>query len=104
MENDVGFFSDLFSRKAIGAQGADFALQFGKRLTKERVEDEKRVAAEFDILVGKVLGYQRKSELGVLGTSHLVNSVQWSLIDQGFPTDFSKHIGSQLALRLAAGQ
>lgn len=98
----MGFVSDLFSRNAIGTQGKDLARQFAKRLTKDRVNDSKRVAAEFDILVGHALGYERKTGLGVFGKSHLVNSFQWALIDEGYAEEFAKEIGNQLAMKLAA--
>jgi len=104
LEITVGFLSDLFSRNAIGTQGKELAQQFSKRLTKERLGDAKRVAAEFDILSGNALSYQRKVNLGVLGKSHLVNSLQWTLIDDGYPEDFAKEIGGQLAMKLAASE
>jgi len=98
----VGFLSDLFSRKAIAAQGTDLARQFAKRLPKDKLGDEKRVSAEFDILLGNALGYQRKANLGFFGKSQLVNSLQWALVEAGFAEDFARGIGSELASRLAS--
>jgi len=98
----VGLIADLFSRGAIARQGQDLARQFAKRLPKERVGDAKRVAIELEVLVGNALGYQRKADLGVFGKSHLVNSLQWALIEDGYPKEFSQDIGSQLARKLAA--
>lgn len=98
----MGFFSDLLSRKDIGKQGTLLAQQFSKRLTKERAGDAKRVAAEYDVLVGDALGYQRRAALGFLGKSQLVNALQWSLVAEGFTEEFAKDIGSQLAITLAA--
>lgn len=100
----MGFVSDLFSRSTISAQGKELATQFSKRLTKERTGDAKRVAAEYDILVGNALGYQRKASLGVLGKSQLINSFQWALIDEGYTESFAREIGGQLAMRLAASE
>ncbi len=98
----MGFLSDLLSRGSIGTQGKDLAERFAKRLPKERTTDSKRVEAEFEILAGSALDLRRKSNLGVLGTSHLANSVQWALVDAGYTEEFARQIGSQLAVRLAA--
>jgi hypothetical protein len=98
----VGFLSDLVSRKKISEQGQTLARQFAKRLTKERAGDEKRVKAEYEILVGDAVGYQRRAQLGVLGKSALVNSFQWALVAEGFSEDFAKELGGQLAVTLAA--
>ncbi len=98
----MGFLSDLTARSAIAAQGKDLARQFAKRLPRERIEDEKRVAAEFEILVGNALGYQRRANLGFYGKSSLVNNLQWALIEGGYPQEFAKRIGSELAMKLAA--
>jgi hypothetical protein len=100
----VGVFSDIISRKAIGAHGQDLARQFASRLTKERLGDAKRVEAEFQIMSGNALGYHRKANLGIFGTSHLVNSFQWALIEDGYPSEFARDIGNQLAVKLAAGE
>jgi hypothetical protein len=80
------------------------ARQFGQRLTKDRIGDAKRVATEFDVLAGNALGYQRRLGLGVLGTSSLVNTFQWALIEDGYPMEFAQEIGKQLAVKLAADQ
>lgn len=98
----MGFLSDLSSRAATAAQGKELARQFAKRLPKERVTDEKRVTAEFEILVGNALGYQRRANLGFYGKSSLINNLQWALIEDGFPRAFAKQIGSELAVKLAA--
>jgi hypothetical protein len=98
----VGFFKDVFSRSDISSQGKDLARQFSKRLPKERVGDVKRVDVEFDILLGNALGFQRKKGLGVFGKSHLVNSLQWSLVEEGYAKDFAMEIGNRLATRLAS--
>ncbi len=98
----MGLFSDLFSRKKIGEEGRALALQFAKRLPKDRVGDAKRVASEYEILVGDALGYQRRANLGVLGKSELVNSFQWALIAEGYTEEFAKELGGQLAVTLAA--
>jgi len=98
----VGFISDLVSRNAIGKQGRLLAKQFALRLTKGREGDSKRVAAEYEILVGDALGYQRRAELGVVGKSHLTNSIQWALVEEGFSEEFSRDIGGRLAITLAA--
>lgn len=97
----MGFLSDVLSRGAIAAQGAELARSLARRLPVERVGEEKKVAVEFDILVGTALGYQRKANLGVLGKSHLVNSFQWTLIQDGYPEAFSQDLGSKLAVLLA---
>ena len=98
----MGFISDVLSRSKIESEGKELARQFAKRLTKERAGEEKRVSAEFEILLAHALGYRRKSGLGVLGTSHLANSFQWGLIEEGWDADFAKEIGSRLAVKLAA--
>jgi len=38
----------------------------------------------------------------VFGKSHLVNTLQWTLVEEGFDKDFAQNIGSQLARKLAA--
>lgn len=100
----MGFIKDVLRRSAILKQGQDLAAQFAKRMPKDRVTDAKRVDTEFDILLGNALGYQRKASLGVFGKSHLINSLQWALIEQGFEKDFAMTIGNRLATRLAAAQ
>ena len=98
----MGLISDLRSRKETIEQGKLLARQFGQRLTKERIADAKRVATEFDVLAGNALGFQRRVNLGVLGTSSLVNTFQWALVDEGYPKEFAQEIGNQLAVKLAA--
>ena len=100
----MGLISDLLSRGAIAKQGKLLAKQFALRLTKEREGDAKRVSAEYEILVGDAIGYQRKANLGVVGKSHLTNSIQWALVDEGFSEKFAKEIGGQLAITLAASE
>ena len=90
------------SRKAIGEKGRELADQFAKRLTLERVGNAERVKAEFEILSGKALDYRRKAGLGVFGTSQLVNNFQWRLVELGYAEEFSRQIGNQLAINLAA--
>lgn len=98
----MGFLTDLVSRRKISEQGETLARQFAKRLTKDRAGDEKRVLAEYEILVGDAIGYQRRARLGVLGKSSLVNSFQWTLVAEGFDQEFAREIGGQLAVTLAA--
>jgi len=89
------------SRAKIQAEGKEMARQFAQRVNKERIRDAKHVAAEFSILAGHAVGFRRKSSLGVLGTSQLVNSFQWGLIEAGWSSEFAKDIGNQLAVKLA---
>lgn len=98
----MGIFSDLVSRKRIAAQGKELAAKFMQRLPQERVSDAKRVAVEFEILAGTALEYRRKDALGLLGTSQLVNSFQWAMIESGYEEAFAREIGNQLAVKLAA--
>ena len=98
----MGLISDLQSRKETIEQGKLLAREFGQRLTTERIADTKRVAAEFEVLAGNALGFQRRVKLGVLGTSSLVNTFQWALVEEGYPKDFAHEIGNQLAVKLAA--
>jgi hypothetical protein len=100
----LGLISDLLSRKKTIEQGRLLASQFAKRVAVDKVSDEKRVAAEFDILKANAVGYQRRENLGVYGKSQLVNSLQWSLIAGGYPEGFAKEIGGQLAVTLAASR
>lgn len=100
----MGFIADLLSRKQTLEQGRALASQFAKRLPVEKVSDEKRVSAEYDILKANAVGYQRRANLGVVGKSQLVNSIQWALIASGYPEEFSKEIGGQLAVTLAASR
>jgi hypothetical protein len=90
------------SRSQIGAQGTDLGRRFAKRLPKDQIENAKRVTAEYEMLVADAVGYQRRAQLGFLGKSHLVNSLQWSLIAEGYSADFAKEIGGQLAVTLAS--
>ena len=98
----MGFLSDLFERKKTVARGRELAMAFSKRLSKEKITDEKRVATEYDLLKADAVAYQRRANLGVIGKSQLVNSFQWTLIAEGYPEEFSKEIGGQLAVTLAA--
>jgi hypothetical protein len=100
----VGFISDVMGRKDIDQQGRLLAQQFAKRLSKERAGDAKRVAAEYQVLLGDAVGYQRRMSLGFVGKSRLVNALQWTLVEQGFAEDFARDIGSQLAITLAASE
>jgi hypothetical protein len=103
-EVPLGFISDLLTRKQTIEQGRQLASQFAKRIPVEKVSDEKRVAAEYDILKANAVGYQRRANLGVYGKSQLVNSIQWALIASGYPETFSKEIGGELAVTLAASR
>lgn len=98
----MGLISDLRSRKQTREQGQQLAREFGQRLTLERIGDAKRVATEFYIVVGNARGFQRRVNLGVLGTSSLVNTFQWALVEEGFPQAFAQDIGNQLAVKLAS--
>jgi hypothetical protein len=100
-EDKLGLLSDLLSRGEIDQQGRDLARKFVNRVPKEKTEDAKRVTAEFELLVGDAVGYQRRANLGVLGKSRLVNSFQWALISEGYDQEFAKEIGGQLAVTLA---
>jgi len=91
------------SRGKIQAEGKEMARQFALRVSKDRIGETKHVAAEFNILAGHAVGFRRKTQLGVIGTSQLVNSFQWGLIDDGWNKDFAKDIGNQLAVKLAGG-
>ncbi len=97
----MGLLSDFMSRKETDAAAAEMATQFMNRLPMERIQDAKRVAAEFEILLGHARGFQRKSALGVMGTSRLANGFQWTLIERGYDADFSREIGKRLAVKLA---
>jgi hypothetical protein len=97
----LGLISDIMARGKIQAEGKEMARQFALRVSKERIGEAKHVAAEFNILAGHAVGFRRKTNLGVIGTSQLVNSFQWSLIEEGWNKDFAKDIGNQLAVKLA---
>ncbi len=97
----MGLISDIMARGKIAAQGKEMARQFAQRLTKERSSEAKHLAAEFNILAGQAIGFRRQTGLGVLGTSQLVNSFQWGLIEEGWSREFAKDIGNQLAVKLA---
>ncbi len=97
----MGLLSDFLSRKATDASALEMATQFMNRLPADRIGDAKRVAAEFDILLGHARGYQRKSGLGVMGTSRLANGFQWALMERGYDPEFSRDIGKRLAVKLA---
>jgi hypothetical protein len=103
MELQLGLISDFMARRKIQAEGREMARQFARRVSKERIGETKHVAAEFGILAGHAVGFRRKSNLGVIGTSQLVNSFQWGLIEEGWNKDFAKDIGNQLAVKLAGG-
>ncbi len=81
----MGLISDIMARGKIAAQGKEMARQ----------------SAEFNILAGQAIGFRRQTGLGVLGTSQLVNSFQWGLIEEGWSREFAKDIGNQLAVKLA---
>jgi hypothetical protein len=89
------------ARKATDTYAAEMAGQFMNRLPLERTKDSRRVEVEFEILLGHARGYQRKSGLGVMGTSRLANGFQWSLIEHGYDPEFSKELGKRLAVKLA---
>lgn len=98
----MGLISDLLSRKESISRGRELALQFSKRLPRNKVGDEKRVNTEYELLKADAVAYQRRSNLGFLGKSQLVNSFQWTLINEGYPQEFAKELGGQLAITLAA--
>lgn len=98
----MGFISDLLSRKDIDAQGQDLARRFAKRVPKDKTGDAKRVAAEYELLVGDAVSYQRRANLGLVGKSRLVNSFRWTLAGDGYSEDFVKEVSGQLAVTLAS--
>lgn len=97
----MGLLSDFASRKQTDAYAKDMAEQFMKRLPIARANDPKRVEAEFDILLAHARGFQRKSTLGVMGTSRLANGLQWALIESGYDATFAREITNRLAVKLA---
>jgi hypothetical protein len=98
----VGLLSDLLSRKAIQHQAKSAAKQFAKRLPRERVGNQKLLAAEFEITQGHLLGYKRQAKLGVFGTSSLINGFRWGLIEAGYDEGLAKSLSQELALKLSS--
>jgi hypothetical protein len=102
MGNSVGLLSDLLSHKAIQYQAVAAAKQFAKRLPRERIGNQKLLAAEFEITQGHLLGYKRQAKLGVFGTSSLINGFRWGLIEAGYDKTLAAKLSHELALKLSA--
>ncbi len=98
----MGLLSDLLSHKAIQYQAVAAAKQFAKRLPRERVGNQKLLAAEFEITKGHLLGYRRQAKLGVFGTSSLINGFRWGLIEAGYDKALAAQLSRELALKLSA--
>lgn len=98
----MGLWSDLLSRKTIQKQANMAAKQFAKRLPPERAGNEKLFAAEFGIVQGHLLGYKRQGNLGVLGTSSLINGFRWGLIEAGYDRTLAHQLSRELAIKLAS--
>jgi hypothetical protein len=98
----VGLLTDLLSRKTIRDQARHEATQFAKRLPRERVGNQKLLAAEFEIVQGHLLGYKRQSKLGIYGTSSLINGFRWGLIEAGYDKALASELSHELAMKLAA--
>lgn len=96
------FLSDLLSHKAIQHQAKAAAKQFVKRLPRERVGNQKLLAAEFEITQGHLLGYKRQAKLGVFGTSSLINGFRWGLIEAGYDDALARDLSRRLALKLSS--
>lgn len=98
----MGLLSDLLARKTIKEQARHAAAQFVKRLPRERVGNQKLLAAEFEIVQGHLLGYKRQSKLGVYGTSSLINGFRWGLIEAGYDEALAAELSHELAMKLAS--
>lgn len=98
----MGLISDFLSRKTIQDQAKAAAMQFAKRLPRERVANKKLLASEFEIVQGHLLGYKRQGKLGVLGISSLINGFLWGLIEAGYDKALAKQLSDELALKLGA--
>jgi hypothetical protein len=98
----VRFLSDLLSHKAIQHQAKAAAKQFAKRLPRERVGNQKLLAAEFEVTQGHLLGYKRQAKLGVFGTSSLINGFRWGLIEAGYDDALARDLSRRLALKLSS--
>lgn len=97
----MGFLADFMQRKQIDSEAKTLAVQFAKRLPKERSGDAKRVAAEIQILLGHAKGFQRRSSLGLYGKSRLANTFQWTLIENGYDKALASEISREIASRLS---
>jgi hypothetical protein len=97
----LGFFADFWKRKEIDAFATTLASQLVQRLPVQRLGDEKRRKAEFEIALGHAQGYQRKAKLGTFGKSRLVNSFQWALVEKGYDGKLARKIGYEIAIRIA---
>jgi hypothetical protein len=97
----VSLVSDFMARVQIDGMAKDLAAQFLKRVPVARAQDSKRIAAEFDTILGHARGMVREHHLGTYGKSRLANSFQWSLIESGYDRSMALQIGRDLASRLA---
>jgi hypothetical protein len=100
-EEKLGLWSDFLSRKKIQDQAKHEAMQFAKRLPKERVGNQKLLTSEFEIAQAHLLGYKRQGKLGVYGTSSLINGFRWGLIDAGYDKALVEELSRELTLKLA---
>jgi hypothetical protein len=97
----MGLIADFLKRKDIDALAKRLANQFADRLPTYKVKDEKRLRAEFELILGQIQGYHRKEKLGALGQARLINGFQWELVEKGYDKDLSLKLGRDIASLLS---